>query len=241
MTTIKYPSANNIEISFEIRKKKRFLIWKIVDLNLYEQIDKYRKHSDIYQIAYKVIIVDKLYNCYFKKNPYEVAKSLLFIDNLDYLIDKGDIPSTVDKICSRLKADLNKYSSVSGSKYCHFHRKERFPIYDKYSNIGLSYIFNKEIKISKEGYSSGSFCNNDYKIFAENIFQLIEKVSSILENRNESLWLKDIDYYLWLLGHCITYENYKNQGKDPKYLEIGKDLKTLLIKENKLFSRIKPE
>ena len=151
-----------------------------------------KKDEFICKVAYKVILVDKLYNCNLMMDHRKIADHIISL-NIDSDLSAGRI-SVVDRI-SRFP---QKKALVFASKYCHFHQPDKFPIWDKFTAIGLGDLMGKNY-LKKRNYSQ----------FKSDIDFLISKIGSQLS-------YKILDEYLWLYGQKI--KNYKNSSAEIKEL-----------------------
>ena len=98
----------------------------------------YPKNTCPWQVLLKVTALNALYKTRIM-NVYPVVETILGVGRkLDSLISRAD-PAAVDlmkmvKFAKRKKA-MNFFSFAS--KYCHFHRPDRYPIYDQYVDAAL--------------------------------------------------------------------------------------------------------
>ena len=98
----------------------------------------YPKNTCSWQVLLKVTALNALYKTRIM-NVYPAVETILGVGRkLDSLISRAD-PAAVDlmkmvKFAKRKKA-MNFFSFAS--KYCHFHKPERYPIYDQYVDAAL--------------------------------------------------------------------------------------------------------
>ena len=98
----------------------------------------YPKNTCPWQVLLKVTALNALYKTRIM-NVYPVVETILGIGRkLDSLVSRGD-PMAVDlmkmvKFAKRGKT-MNFFSFAS--KYCHFHKPNRYPIYDQYVDAAL--------------------------------------------------------------------------------------------------------
>ena len=98
----------------------------------------YLKNICPWQVLLKVTALNALYKTRIM-NVYPVVETILGVGRkLDSLISRAD-PAAVDlmkmvKFAKREKA-MNFFSFAS--KYCHFHKPDRYPIYDQYVDAAL--------------------------------------------------------------------------------------------------------
>ena len=208
------PTKHNIDAAREIRDK--LLTWRRVYALLIREFEQYKSNIELHDVAYKVELVDKLYNCNLMMDKGIVAKEIINF-NLDEKFLHEEPESLVNEIS---KIHLSEYHKPVGlvfaSKFCHFHQPRRFPIYDKFARIGLSNLFGKK----PNDYL------NKYIQFKTDLDELIKKLS----------WrstYQELDEYLWLYGQWISYKN----GKIKKFSHEIKDI--IELRKN-LFSKLDP-
>ena len=98
----------------------------------------YPKNTCPWQVLLKVTALNALYKTRIM-NVYPVVETILGVGRkLDSLISRGD-PAAVDlmKMVKFAKRDKTINFFSFASKYCHFHRPDRYPIYDQYVDAAL--------------------------------------------------------------------------------------------------------
>jgi len=204
-------SFENILVAEKIRNN--MLTWSKIDDLLYSVFSEYRKNVNLNNVGFKIVILDKLYNCNLKMDINKIAEHIIN-KKIDMKLISGDPISLVDNIAN-IKIDVErkqKYSElkkiikkrvglVFTSKYCHFHEPERFPIYDSFAKIGLGSLLEKDI--------------NEYNWKYENFKNDID---DLLNKNRLNISYKQIDEYLWLYGKWINYKNnVSNLSGEIKY------------------------
>ena len=113
--------------------------WARCDIKALDALfSAYPKNTCPWQVLLKVAALNALYKTRIM-NVYPVVETILAVGRkLDSLISRGD-PAAVDlmkmvKFEKRAKA-INFFSFAS--KYCHFHKPDRYPIYDQYVDAAL--------------------------------------------------------------------------------------------------------
>lgn len=215
--------AENIKVAKELRSE--FLTWDKVDKILISEFESHSRNDDIHIIAYKVELIDKLYNCNLRMDKGLVAKFLKGL-NIDEIFEKKtNLISLVKQIANQKLPNYKKrIGIVFASKYCHFSSPHYFPIYDRYAVKALSYLTKKP----QSSYQA------DYTSYKEGIDQL-----------KDSLGLdsyKDIDIYLWLFGQWLLYIERKEKAFKEKKLMNGFSREIIKMFEEKedLFAKLNP-
>ena len=98
----------------------------------------YPKNTCSWQVLLKVTALNALYKTRIM-NVYPVVETILSVGRkLDSLISRGD-PAAVDLMkmvkFEKREKTINFFSFAS--KYCHFHKPDRYPIYDQYVDAAL--------------------------------------------------------------------------------------------------------
>lgn len=119
---------------------------------------------------------------------YPVAKHIISVKNIDERLKNGDV-ALIDDIKTITINGKTKHFYSFASKYCSHHNPNDFPIYDSYVEKVLIH-FNKTHRFS-------NFNKSDLKDYA--------KFKSVLLDFQayfelQTVNLKQIDQYLWLLG-----------------------------------------
>ena len=166
-------TKENIEIAKRIYAQLEK--WNLANTTLTEFFDNNKLNDSEKIILIKVILIDGLYKTNLK-DQISVAKHILKIDLLDKFLEKGDV-DIVDKVAKWNNKNLLSFAS----KFCHFHNKRAYPLYDSYVCVAIKTL-------------SGWKDNRIYKDFKKSI----DKFKS--ENKIEDVSFEDIDKYLWLFG-----------------------------------------
>jgi len=149
--------------------------WNFANNTLTEYFNENKLNDSEKIILIKVVLIDSLYKTNLK-DQISVAKHISKIDLLDNSLDEGDV-NMVDKI-----AKWNNINLISfASKFCHFHNKGAYPIYDSYVVIAL-----RKLLDWKDG--------RNYNEFKQAINDFRKKIGI------EDIPFEDIDKYLWLFG-----------------------------------------
>lgn len=172
-------------------------------------------------ILIKVLLIDGLYGTHLNNIPggsgalkiAEMIKRLYDEENLLGLILGGN--KDAFKVMETKSENLFGRSNLSFvTKYCHFHNKKRFPIYDKYVLIAL-----KDEKIQ---------CHTKKIKPKENLYDVMNELLKKAELKS----FEDLDTFLWLYGMKLEYEN-KNSGT------LNNEVKYVFGKNKQLLSTLK--
>lgn len=163
--------------------------YKTIDDSISKLIENFPSNKLIEDIQLKVSVINNLYNTNII-STFQIAQHIHSLD-IDKFLEEGDL-SVVNKIAQghniKSKKTLKEFNFYSfATKYCHWHKNNLFPIYDKYIDFTLR-VYNKDFKYNK---------TNNFK----NYFTLFSTISEFrLQNKLESKSIKEIDKYLWYLG-----------------------------------------
>ncbi len=177
--------------------------WNLANRTLTEFFDENKINNSEKIILIKVILVDGLYKTNLK-DQISVAKHISNIDLLDEQLGGGNV-DVVDKVAKWNNKNLISFAS----KFCHFHNKKAYPIYDSYVCVALKIL-------------TGWKNNKIYRDFKRSI----DNFKS--ENKIEEFSFEDIDKYLWLFG---LRERLK-EGKT----DINKEIYQFYNKNKEIFS-----
>ena len=146
----------------------------------------------------KVLLIDSLYKTNLK-DQISVAEHIYEIAKLDEELNKGNIIA-VDKVAKWNNIFQNKTFNLLSfsSKFCHFHNKKAYPIYDKYVVIALKNLI--------PGWK-------DKKTFS-NFIEGIDKLRK--ESNIPNIQFEELDKFLWLFGMLLRL----NAGKKDINREI---------------------
>lgn len=145
-------------------------------------------NTKIEDILLKVTVLNDFYkiNIYRHSDPYTVSKHILR-RKIDKKLRSGDI-DLVNKIAPVISRGETKTLYSFASKYCHHHKPEIYPIYDRYVDEMLWY-FKKKDKFSEfKRYEL-----KEYRRFSE-------IVNAFKRHYGLESCLRKIDIYLWLTG-----------------------------------------
>jgi len=185
--------------------------WRKIDELLYDTLRKYPANNDLDTVFYKIELVDNLYNCNLMMDKVAVGESII-AKNLD--LQFGNVVKNVNSI-AEIKPPTSKkrVAWVFSSKYCHFHYRDRYPIYDKFARKAISYLTNNTIQYYEK-----------FENFKKELDIMIAKI-------DKNITYKQIDIYLYLLGQWLDYKK-GNKGLSAtirKAIDSDKDLFENLI------------
>lgn len=181
------PTKENIGVAKRLRSEL-LSGWERIDEILYSEFRQLNKNVNQHEVAYKVTLVDKLYNCNLKMDAEDVA-GLITNAKIDDELRTGDPINLVEKIAGlsvrkvgkRRRANLGP---VFASKYCHFHEPNRFAIYDRFALRALEELLERRIR----GYH-----------------QFKSGIDDLRLRMGLPLTYKDIDVYLWIYGQWLDH------------------------------------
>lgn len=157
-------------------------------------LETYPKNIDLNDIIVKVCTLEILYSVR-TRHTFAVAQHILNI-NLDEALDSGDI-GIVNKL-ARIEVSSGKFINFHSfaSKYCSHHQPETYSIYDSYVEKVLVWFRDQD-----NFYQFRTADLKDYAIFSETIraFRAFYKL--------DSCSIKEIDRYLWQVGHKYFQTN----------------------------------
>lgn len=165
--------------------------WNLANSTLTNYFNKNSINNNVDIVLIKVILIDSLYKTNLK-NQIDIAEHIAKIEKLDEMLKQGS-PLVVEKIAKCGGKNLLSFAS----KFCHFHNKDKYPIYDKYVCIALNKL-------------NGWKDNRTFSNFLEGIEKFRE------ENSLTGINFEDIDKYLWLYGLLLRL----NSGKRDVNKEI---------------------
>lgn len=199
LTTEKINTAKRI-------RRELMKTWERVDELLYREFRCFNQNIDVIDVAYKVNLLNKLYNCGLPLSPDDTAE-LIVKAEIDSDLRNGDPIELVERIATlrgqkRRKQKRVNIGVVFASKYCHFHEPDRFAIYDQYARCALEDVLGRKIE------------ERNYR----------QMKTGVDEIRNATGFsYKDIDEYLWVYGQYLAYRAGKKIAiisKHSKHLEI---------------------
>jgi len=158
--------------------------------------NQYPTNTKLEEVLIKVSVLNKFYSTRIPDVlELHVAQHIVEL-NIDRRLDNLDF-DIVDEI-ARVNEESNRYYSFA-TKYCSHHRPDKYPIYDSFVDKVLRYFRNEE--------KYYTFKNNDlknYKSFMEVYHAFIEKY------KLEKFSLREVDWYLWILGRNTFLLHPKN-------------------------------
>ena len=149
--------------------------YSIKDKVLKEYFSKHKDNSDINTVLKKVTLINSFYNTFIQNDELVmVAQHIVKINDLFSKTDKSlatrieegdkDIVNYIAYYGDTKKLPHNIYSFAS--KYCSFHKLEKYPIVDSYAK-GMIYFINKADKYCSSYVNTSMKSLNDYKVFCE--------------------------------------------------------------------------
>ena len=192
---------NKIEIAKSIYEK--LSRWKLVNKILTDFFNENKLNNSKEIILIKVALVDSFYKTNLK-DQISIAEHIFSLPSLDEDIAKGDI-EVVERI-----AQQKKYFVSFASKFCHFHNKNSFPIYDSYVCLALKKL------LGWKGRKYGDF------------FAAINKFRN--DNNLNGVKYEDIDKFLWM--YWLT-DKLKNNKKN-----VNREILSLYEENKNLFETL---
>lgn len=202
MKTLQIPTNELVNEYIEIfSNDERYYLADNAIINLFRQFPENKKLEDI---LLKLSVINDLYstNIY---GTFIIAKHIQKLD-IDNRLIQGD-PNLVKQIATghgirfaKTNKEISFYSFAT--KYCNWHNKEAYPIYDSFVDKVLR-AYRKKDNFSK-------FKDSDLKDFI--LFKQIVsdfKVTYSLTEHN----LKEIDKFLWIYGKTIFPNNYGKKAE----------------------------
>ena len=149
----------------------------------------YPKNTCSWQVLLKVTALNALYKTRIM-NVYPVVETILGVGRkLDSLISRAD-PVAVDlmKMVKFAKRDKTINFFSFASKYCHFHKPDRYPIYDQYVDAALR----KLRRDKKLAFESDALNREAYAPFKSVVDAFIGKYASgcSYDAADKFLWRK---------------------------------------------------
>ena len=187
----------NEKITEQAEKAVNDKIYKQTEPMLHELLKQFPENNEPYQIAAKVLMLDKLYATQifnYKKLEFltEIVENIRTIPNFDERVKNGD-PTVVPEIYRGFKKRMFSFAK----KYCCLHNsvvygKDDYSIYDssvrkylpKYAKILGVKLTGTQLD---DWYKKG-----DYKAFNDAVDDVLEKAEITVENRK-----RKFDLFLW--------------------------------------------
>jgi len=197
MKDIKTPTNELIDEYIErFNKDERYYLADQAIINLFSKFPENKKLEDI---LLKISVINDLYSTNIF-GTFIMARHILKLQ-IDKSLEIAD-PLIVNKIAighgiPKPKGDGDRNFYSFATKYCNWHHKNAYPIYDRFVHkILIAYR-------DKDSFSDFNDIDlKDYKIFKQIIADFINKYS--LDRHN----LKEIDKFLWIYGQDIFPNNY---------------------------------
>ncbi len=147
------------------------------------------RNEDFDRVMVKVATLDKFYSTQLR-SVVDVSKHIQSIPNFDNRLKDGDL-RLVDEICT-----MKNYTPFSfASKYCSWGNPEKYPIYDKYVALVLSYYRDKDSFTNiKVNLSS----TNSKKSYENQFYPIIKAFRDYYGLTKYSF--KELDRFIWLFG-----------------------------------------
>jgi hypothetical protein len=203
MTHLETPTNELVDIYIgKFNNDKRYLLADRAIINLFHVFPENKKLEDI---LLKISVINDLYSTNIF-GTFILAKHILQL-NIDNGLENAD-PTIVSKIAighgiSKPKGsgDRNFYSFAT--KYCNWHNKDAYPIYDNFvEKILIAYR-------NQDNFSN--FKNSDLKDFRR-FKEIIAsfRLNYCLTKHN----LKEIDKFLWIYGKTKFPNSYEQKAKE---------------------------
>lgn len=172
-------------------------IYKVTEPMLHELLKAFPENKEPYQIAAKVLMLDKLYATQifnYKKLEFlgEIVKNIRTIENFDERVKNGD-PTVVPLIYRGFKTRMFSFAT----KYCCLHNsvvygKDDYSIYDSSVRKYLP-KYAKSIGVKLTGTQLDDWYKaGDYKAFNDAVDEVLDKAEITVENRK-----RNFDLFLW--------------------------------------------
>ncbi len=197
MKTLQIPNNELVDEYIEIfNKDERYYLADNAIINLFRQFPENKTLEDI---LLKISVINDLYstNIY---GTFIIAKHIQKL-NIDNKLLEGD-PNIVKQIATghgirfaKTDKEISFYSFAT--KYCNWHNKEAFPIYDSFVD--------KVLRAYRKKDSFSKFKDNELKDYIrfKQIVSDFKTTYSLTEHN-----LKEIDKFLWIYGKTIFPNNY---------------------------------
>lgn len=194
MCEIEEPSADQVNHMLTIWEEQAELNpWSVYQLQAEIVEDYFKKHPENKNkrdVLTKSHLLNSLYHTRISNEHLNIMANNIVnvVEDCDQRLAEPDLV-LVNKI-----ADIDKYYFSFATKYCSFHHREYYPIYDKFVDRALWY-FRCEFN-----FDNFNRCNlKNYPVFYASMTNFINHY-----NLEEFTWT-EIDKYLWLVGKdtCI--------------------------------------
>ncbi len=175
--------------------------WNFANNTLTEYFKENKSNNSEKIILIKVVLIDGLYKTNLKDQT-SVAKHISSLKFLDEQLKEGNLDA-IENI-RKWKIDILSFAS----KFCHFHNKVAYPLYDGYVSIALKKLL---------GWKD----NRNYFEFKQAINDFRKKA------KIEEVPFEDIDKYLWLFGLREELRNGETK--------VNREIKNLYDQNKKIF------
>lgn len=154
--------------------------------------ETYPQNTSFEEVVIKVLALDNFYSTNLNEKQIIIIANLIIQNrDIDKQIENGE-PSVVDYIGKTKPGIKNAY--VFASKYCSFHKPDKYIIFDKYSWTAMHDLYDKGIiESSIPKYGSKSMDFDAYKLYCYCMNEL--KKDCFLDKS-----YKEIDEFLWVYG-----------------------------------------
>lgn len=175
-------NRNKIEVAKNIYEK--LSRWKLVNKILTDFFRNNKLNTSKEIILIKVALVDSFYKTNLK-DQISIAEHIFSLHSIDDDIVNGNI-HIVERI-----ANSKKYFVSFASKFCHFHNKKSFPIYDQYVCLALKRL------VGWKGKKYSDF---------------VEVINTFRDDNDlNDVEYEDIDKFLWMYGLTDKLKNDNNK------------------------------
>lgn len=202
MTELETPTNELVDIYIDkFNNDERYLLADQAIINLFHKFPENKKLEDV---LLKISVINDLYSTNIF-GTFILAKHILSL-NIDSAIKNAD-PTIVNLIAvghgipkPKGLGDRNFYSFAT--KYCSWHNKDEYPIYDSFvDKILIAYR-------NKDNFSTFNDSDlKDFKRFKEIIADFRKHYNLTKHN------LKETDKFLWIYGKTTFPNNYGQKAK----------------------------
>jgi hypothetical protein len=200
MIDIETPTNQLVDIYVDkFKNDERYLFADQAITNLFQMFPENKKLEDV---LLKISVLNDLYSTNIF-GTFILAKHILQL-NIDEGLEKTD-PTIVNKIA--VGHGITKPNGLGdrcfysfATKYCNWHKKEAYPIYDSFVDKILIAYRNRD--------NFSTFTNNDLKDFTH-FKEIITDFRMHYNLTKHSL--KEIDKFLWIYGKTIFPNNYRQK------------------------------
>ena len=174
---------------------------------LEQLFEKFPENNNESIVLIKCTLLNEFYSAGVRSIDLPVLAKHIVKCNIDQRLKEGDW-GVVAEITEC--EGLNKYISFA-SKYCNWHNKSAYPIYDKYVvSVLCALKDNGDLKSfkTKQDISNKNNIKKLYISFGNALIELVNKFNLSIVKENNIIIFKLLDRALWLLGkYCFGDEN----------------------------------